>query len=177
MIKYILLLSIFLTTVYAQVDISAQIAQLKGAKKSEKYMIMNKIKMQISRLNSTQRAKAIAQLRGATSNTGSTVRSPQIVRTLPTHLQDLPQIPVLPAPQIPVSMPGVLVPQLPGQSVPQLPGQLVPQIPVPSVPQVPVPSVPQVPVPSVPEVPGTIPNPLPPVTIPSSSQHISTGGQ
>ena len=161
MIKYILLLSIFLTTIYAQADISAQIAQLKSAKKSEKYMIMNKIKMQISRLNSKQRAKAIAQLRGATSNRGSTVRSPQIVRTLPTHLQDLPQIPVLPAPQIPVSMPGVTVPQIPG----------------PSMPQIPVPSVPQVPAPSVPNVPGAIPNPAPPVTVPLSAQHISSGGQ
>jgi len=138
-IKYILPLSIFLTTTYAEVDLSAQIAQLKGAKKSEKYMIMNKIKMQISKLNTTQRAKAIVQLRGATSSAGSPVLSSQRVQTLPAHLQNLPQIPVLSAPQIPVSIPGGSAPHIPGPSVPQIPVPSLPQIPVPSVPQVPAP--------------------------------------
>ncbi len=170
---------------YAEVDISAQLAQLKGAKKSEKYIIMNKIKIQIAKLNSTQRAKAISQLRRATSNTGSSIQVPQTVLPLTTHIQELPQIPVLPAPQTPASS----VPQLPGPSVPQipvpgLPGPSVPQIPVPqlpgpSVPQIPVPqlpgpSVPQVP---VPQVPGDIPNQTPSVTIPLSTQHIPKGGQ
>ena len=125
-------------------------------------MIMNKIKMQISKLNSAQRAKAISQLRRVTSNT---VQVSQTVPTLTTHIQDLPQIPVLPAPQIPAS----LTPQIPVPSVPQIPG--------PSVPQIPIPSVPQIPGPSVPQIPGDIPNQIPPVTIPLSSQHISTGGQ
>ena len=126
--KYIFLLSIFLTTyVYAQIDISAQIAQLKGAKKSDKYMIMNKIKVQIAKLNSTQRAKAISQLRSATSNRGNTVQLPQTVSPLTTHIQTLPQIPVLPAPQIP----EISVPQLPVPSVPQLPGDIPnPTLPV-----------------------------------------------
>lgn len=160
MIKYIFLLSIFLTTnIYAEVDISAQIAQLKGAKKSEKYILMNKIKMQISKLNSSQRAKAISQLRGVTSNTRNTIKSSQRVRTLPTHLKDLPQIPVLPAPQIPVSVPRPVVPSIPGPSVPQVPV-------VPSSPEMPV-------LPS----PGNIPKQIPPATIPLSVQHISTGGQ
>jgi hypothetical protein len=117
-IKYIFLLSTFLITyTFAEVDISAQIAQLKSAKKSEKYIIMNKIKIQISKLNSAQRAKAISQLRGATSNTGSSIQVPQIIPSSITHIQDLPQIPVLPAPQIPISVPQVPVPE-----VPQLPG-------------------------------------------------------
>ena len=126
--KYIFLLSIFLTTyVYAQIDISAQIAQLKGAKKSDKYMIMNKIKVQIAKLNSTQRAKAISQLRSATSNRGNTVQLPQTVSPLTIHIQTLPQIPVLPAPQIP----ELSVPQLPVPSVPQLPGDIPnPTLPV-----------------------------------------------
>jgi hypothetical protein len=106
-IKYIFLLSIFLT-VYtcADVDISSQIAQLKNAKKSEKYMIMNKIKMQISQLNSTQRAKAISQLRASMSNTGNT--QTQISGSL-----GVPQMPTMP------SMGNIPIPTVP--TVPIIP--------------------------------------------------------
>jgi len=96
LIKYISAILVFmLTQVYAG-DISAQIAQLKNAKKSEKYMIMNKIKIQIAKLNSTQRAKAIAQLRGVTSNTGSSTQLPQSLPPMTTPVQNLPQMPVPP---------------------------------------------------------------------------------
>jgi hypothetical protein len=122
-IKYILLLSIFLTVyTYADVDISSQIAQLKNAKKSEKYMIMNKIKMQIAQLNSTQRAKAIKQLRTSMPTAGNT-QSLKI-----TGSSVAPQLPTVPA-----SIPTTVVPVMP--TVPTMPG--MGNVPVPVVPTVP----------------------------------------
>jgi hypothetical protein len=110
-IKYILLSSIFLTAyTSANVDISAEIVKLKNAKKSEKYIIMNKIKIQIAKLNSTQRAKAIAQLRGATSNTGSSTQLPQSLPSMTTPSQSIPQIPVPPViGNIPVPVPPPMI--------------------------------------------------------------------
>ena len=112
LIKYISVILIFLLTQVNAVDISAQIAQLKNAKKSEKYMIMNKIKMQIAQLNSAQRAKAISQLRGAMSgSTGNNMQAPKTtVPSMPVSVPDMPQMPIppvigdIPIPQPPVPM-------------------------------------------------------------------------
>ena len=113
LIKYLFLISIFLSTQICAEDISAQIAQLKSAKKSEKYIIMNKIKMHISKLNSVQRAKAIAQLRGSMSKTGS-VQSPQMsAPSLTSPLQSVPQMPTMPV------MGNIPVPTVP--TVPVIP--------------------------------------------------------
>jgi len=120
--KYIFVLSIFLTThIYAETDISAQIAQLKHAKKSEKYMIMNKIKIQIAKLNSEQRTKAISQLRDAMNNSGDAMQMPQMpVPPLTNPLQDMPQMPPvppsigdtpLPTPQVTMSVPDIQTPK------------------------------------------------------------------
>ena len=112
LIKYISIILIFLLTQVYAVDISAQIAQLKNVKKSEKYIIMNKIKMQIAQLNSAQRAKAISQLRGAMSgNKGNNIQVPKItVPSMPATVPDMPQMPIppvigdIPIPQPPVPM-------------------------------------------------------------------------
>ncbi len=134
LIKYILIILIFLLTQVYAVDISAQIAQLKNVKKSEKYIIMNKIKMQIAQLNSAQRAKAISQLRGAmTGNKGNNIQVPKItVPSMPATVPDMPQIPVtIPAiPQIPATVPDM--PQMPiSPSTGDLP---IPKAPVPLIP-------------------------------------------
>ena len=117
-IKYIFLLSIFLSLQMNAGDISAEIAQLKSAKKSEKYMIMNKIKIQISKLNSTQRAKAIAQLRASMTKTG---QLPQItVPSVTNPIQSIPQMPgmgTMPVPTVP-TIPTVPVIPMSTQSIP-----------------------------------------------------------
>ncbi len=106
LIKYISVILIFLLTQVNAVDISAQIAQLKNAKKSEKYMIMNKIKMQIAQLNSAQRAKAISQLRGAMSgSTGNNMQAPKTtIPSMPVSVPDMPQMPIPPVPMISATM-------------------------------------------------------------------------
>jgi hypothetical protein len=99
-----LLLAIVMTSISVQADISAQIAQLKNAKKSEKYIIMNKIKRQIAQLNSAQRAKAIRQLRSSMSNSGSMIQTPNV--TVPSISNPASGIPAMPTmPTMPVLPP------------------------------------------------------------------------
>lgn len=104
-IKTILLLSLCVSMAASadNIDIAAQIKQLKNANKSEKYIIMNKIKMQIAKLNRAQRAKAISQLREVMSGSENTIQIPQV--TLPTMtspIQSLPQTPpaIMPVPNL-----------------------------------------------------------------------------
>ncbi|RRS30794.1 MAG: hypothetical protein P794_05260 [Epsilonproteobacteria bacterium (ex Lamellibrachia satsuma)] len=120
-IKTILLVSLCATmAISAEIDISAQIKQLKNAKKSEKYIIMNKIKMQIAKLNSEQRAKAISQLRGAMFGSGSSMQMPQMpVPSLANPMQGMPQMPVppvignmpIPTPPAMMSVPNLQTPK------------------------------------------------------------------
>ena len=121
LMKYIFLLSIFLSTQICAEDISVQIAQLKNAKKSEKYIIMNKIKMQISKLNSTQRAKAIAQLRASMSKSGNTQLPQMSAPSFTKPLQGVPQMPTIPAMgNIPVpTVPVIPVIPMSTQSIPK----------------------------------------------------------
>jgi len=122
-IKYLFLVSVFLSLQIHAEDISAQIAQLKNAKKSEKYMIMNKIKIQISKLNSTQRAKAIAQLRASMTKTGQLPQMSAPSMTNPT--QSIPQMPAMPGmgtiPTVPTLPTVPVIPVIPmsTQSIPQ----------------------------------------------------------
>ncbi|QOR62222.1 hypothetical protein ACM66Z_01735 [Sulfurovum sp. ST-21] len=110
-IKTILLLSLCVSMAASvdNIDIAAQIKQLKNANKSEKYIIMNKIKMQIAKLNRAQRAKAISQLREVMSGSENTIQIPQV--TLPTMtspIQSLPQTPpaIMPVPNLQVPKGG-----------------------------------------------------------------------
>ena len=120
-IKYIFLLSIFLSIHINAEDISAQIAQLKNAKKSEKYIIMNKIKTQISKLNSTQRAKAIAQLRTSMTKSGTGQLPQMSVPSVTNPIQSIPQMPAMPGiGSIPVpTVPTVPVIPMSTQSIPK----------------------------------------------------------
>jgi len=108
-IKITLLLLLCLNIdISANADISAQIQQLKHAKKSEKYKIMNKIKIQIAKLNSAQRAEAIAQLRGAMPGSGANIQVPQI--TVPSISIPVQSIPVVPLIDVPIITPPITVP-------------------------------------------------------------------
>ena len=59
--KVALILIVFVSSLFAN-DISLLIKELKEAPASKRYIIMNKIKMELAKLNSSQRAKCIAQL-------------------------------------------------------------------------------------------------------------------
>ena len=117
-IKTTLLLILCLSiNISANTDISAQIKQLKHAKKSEKYVIMNKIKIQIAKLNSAQRAKAIAQLRGAMPGSGTNIQVPQIsVPSISIPIQSIPVVPLIDIPIItpPITLPLTNVPVIQG---------------------------------------------------------------
>ena len=76
---------------------------------------MNKIKIQISKLNSTQRAKAIAQLRSSMTKTG---QLPQMSAPSMTNpIQSIPQMPTMPVPTVP-TVPVIPVIPMSTQSVP-----------------------------------------------------------
>ncbi|MEA3418849.1 MAG: hypothetical protein U9Q90_05565 [Campylobacterota bacterium] len=60
---------------FSQPDISREIAKLKHADESQRYIIMNRIKQELAGMNAQQRASAIAQLRNKTSTGNNAPRS------------------------------------------------------------------------------------------------------
>ena len=79
---------IFLQTLYA-LDIDAQITQIKNAPPQERVKLMNAFKVQLSKMNETQREKAISTLRAtiSTRHAENTKHTNIYEHTVSQHIQ------------------------------------------------------------------------------------------
>ena len=180
---FIALMALSISLLFSQADISHEIAKLKHADESQRYIIMNRIKQQLAGMNAKQRAAAIAQLRGGTHSARHTAQSRTTNRGSHQHASSngtangmmksttghrgsggshgAPQIPAPATPSLPqgghITSPSHSNPAAPPHAGPQTPGHTPPhtgpQAPPSTGPQTPPHTGPQAPPSTGPQAP------------------------